>query len=148
MWVMATGQPCTARSVDFDDDDGRVLDKMENASVQWDALTDGGGLCTEQVGVGGELVVRRGVQYGMGWAVVQKGHLTLPDGNGGLVQGGGGGRRGWGKQTGWRRGREGATWRGHTHTHSGKSVLHYGVKLVLFDEITWITTIFFFSITK
>lgn len=47
-------------------DDGRVLDMMENAAARRDALTDGGGLCTEQVGVGGELVVGRGVQYGMG----------------------------------------------------------------------------------
>lgn len=98
---------------------------MENAAARWNALTDGGGLCTEQVGVGGELVVGRGIQYGMGWAVVQKGHLTLPDGGGGLVQGGGGGRRGWGEQTGWRRGREGATWRTHTHTHTLGKVCYF-----------------------
>ncbi len=121
--------------------DSRVLVMMENAAVQWDTLTGDGGLCTEQVGVGGELVIGRGVQYGMGWAAVQKRHLTLPDGGGGLVQGGGRGRRGWGEQTGWRRGREGATWRTHTHTHtrththSGKSVLLYGVKPLLIDEI-------------
>lgn len=46
--------------------DSRVLVMMEHAAVQWDALTGDGGLCTEQVGVGGELVIGRGVQYGMG----------------------------------------------------------------------------------
>lgn len=114
-------------------DDDRVVDKMEKAAVQWYALTGGGGLRTEQVGVGRELVVGRGVQYGMGRAAVQKGHLTLPDGGGGLVQGGGGGRRGWGEQAGWRRGWEGATWRTHTrtHVHTNKhtSALLHGVKL-------------------
>lgn len=60
---------------------------------EWEGLTSGG-LCPEQVWVGGDLVLWVGLQHGVGGAAVQQGHLTLPYG-----------RRGWMERGGWGRSR-------------------------------------------